>query len=139
MTLLPGFHSCAALRALVPARLLLAPCAVNTATMSVYADDFTIINMYVINSAPRPPPAVVGGQAVAFMSSGNRTLAYNCTFRSFQVRGRRGRGGGGREGRAAAQLRAATENPAGGVISQWGLVFAGHTLRQGGNAVLQEL
>ena len=61
--------------------------AVNTATFSVFADDFTITNMVVLNSAPRPPPAVVGGQAVAFMSTANRTLAYNCTFRSFQVKG----------------------------------------------------
>ena len=43
-----------------------------------------MINMVIINSTPRPPPGVVGYQAVAFRSSGNRTLVYNSSFHSYQ-------------------------------------------------------
>ncbi|CAI5988418.1 unnamed protein product [Closterium sp. NIES-64] len=56
----------------------------GTGTLAALGDDFTMINMIVENSSPRPPPATVGFQAVAFRASGNRTLVYNCSFYSYQ-------------------------------------------------------
>lgn len=56
----------------------------NTGTLAVLADDFTLVNMVVENASRRPPRGVVGFQAVAFRSMGNRTAVYNSSFYSYQ-------------------------------------------------------
>eukprot|EP00475_Leptophrys_vorax_P023847 TRINITY_DN32836_c0_g1_i1.p1 TRINITY_DN32836_c0_g1~~TRINITY_DN32836_c0_g1_i1.p1 ORF type:complete len:423 (-),score=34.81 TRINITY_DN32836_c0_g1_i1:78-1346(-) len=56
----------------------------NTGSLTNLADDFTMINMVVENSSPRPPPGLFGYQAVAFRNSGNRTIIFNSSFYSFQ-------------------------------------------------------
>lgn len=81
-------HSCAGLRLWSRAGLsgfpLPAGFAANTASLTVLGDDFTMINMVVENTVARPQQGVVGKQAVAFRSQGNRTLVYNCSIYSFQ-------------------------------------------------------
>ncbi|CAN6451355.1 unnamed protein product [Victoria cruziana] len=56
----------------------------NSATVAVESDYFMAVNIIFQNSAPKPRPGQVGGQAVAMRISGDKAAFYNCRFLGFQ-------------------------------------------------------
>lgn len=54
--------------------------AYNTASVTVYADNFTAKDITFKNTLPPPPPGIEGRQAAAFRISGDMATFYRCGF-----------------------------------------------------------
>ncbi|KAH6792761.1 Pectin lyase-like superfamily protein [Perilla frutescens var. hirtella] len=57
---------------------------VDSATLSAESDNFTCVNVKVVNCAPRPDGKIVGAQAAAVRVGGDSAVFYNCKFYGYQ-------------------------------------------------------